>query len=68
MFLHPTTNGLVRGTFHFPLDMNPTSDFTHGLPLELNPIALQQELGFPVDTRLYFGFLSHAFVRLASQE
>lgn len=47
--------------------MNPTSFFTLGLPLELNPIALWQELGLPVDIRLYFDF-SHAFVQLASQE
>lgn len=64
---HPISNGPVRGTFHSPLDMNPTSFFTLGLPLELNPIALWQELGLPVDIRLYFDF-SHAFVQLASQE
>ena len=39
-FLHPTSNGLVKGSFHFLLDMNPTSIFAYGPPLELNPIAL----------------------------
>lgn len=54
--------------FHIPLQMAQSGDFplpigheshfffTHGLPLELNPIALWQELGLPVDTRLYFDF------------
>jgi hypothetical protein len=53
---HPASNGPVRGTFHFPIGHESHFFFTLGLPQELNPITLWQELGLPADIRLYFDF------------